>query len=191
MTICVFGAASNRIEKIYIETTEALGQLMAKRGHALVFGGGSGGVMGAVARGMTAGGGKIIGVAPEFFVDGVLYKQCTEFHSPKTMRQRKQIMDDYADAFIVAPGGVGTFEEFFEIFTLRQLAQTARPLVLLNINGYYDNMLKFLNECVQNGFISAISMTLFYVAKTPEDALDYVEHYVADKGSAEEYRNLG
>lgn len=190
MNICVYGAASNKINPIYIKTTEELGYLMASKGHTLVFGGGAGGVMGATARGMTRGGGKIIGVAPTFFVDGVLYEKCDEFHRTETMRQRKQLMEDSSDAFITAPGGIGTFEEFFEILTLKQLNRHEKPIVVLNTNGYYDKLLAFMEHAMAEGFMSESCRELYYIAATVDEALDYLENYHADMKSTEEYKNL-
>lgn len=190
MNICVYGAASNQIDQKYIEATEALGEAMAKKGHTLVFGGGDSGVMGATARGMTRGGGKIIGVAPSFFVDGVLYKQCTEFHQTETMRQRKQIMEDNADGFVMAPGGIGTFEEFFEILTLKQLNRHEKPIVVLNIAGYYDKLLSFMEYSVAEGFMSESCKELYQTVETVEETLDYLENYEAHMRSTEEYKNL-
>ncbi|MBQ7288929.1 MAG: TIGR00730 family Rossman fold protein [Clostridia bacterium] len=190
MNICVYGAASNKIDRKYIEETEYLGEAMAKRGDTLVFGGGAGGVMGATARGMTRGGGKIIGVAPTFFVDGVLYQECTEFHSTETMRQRKQIMEDNADGFIVAPGGIGTFEEFFEILTLKQLNRHEKPIVILNVGGYYDKLLAFLDYVAAEQFMSESCKELYHTVETADEALDYLEHYQAHMRSTEEYKNL-
>lgn len=190
MNICVYGAASNKIDPVYIDATEALGKAMAQKGHTLIFGGGAGGVMGATARGMTSAGGEIIGVAPTFFVDGVLYTGCTKFHYTETMRQRKQLMEDSADAFITAPGGIGTFEEFFEILTLKQLARHQKPIVILNIKGYYDKLLAFLEQVVAEGFMSGSCKELYYIANTVEEALDYLENYKFSSRSVEEYRNL-
>ena len=124
MRICVYGAASPTIDPEYIRQTEIMGAEMAKRGHNLVFGGGANGLMGAAARGVRSQGGHIIGVIPKFFdkekIEAV-YTVCDEIHMPETMRERKQMMEDYADAFIMVPGGIGTYEEFFEILTLKQL----------------------------------------------------------------------
>ena len=190
MNICVYGAASNKINPIYIKSTEELGYLMATKGHTLVFGGGAGGAMGAAARGVTRGGGRIIGVAPTFFVDGVLYEKCDEFHRTETMRQRKQIMEDTADAFITAPGGIGTYEEFFEILTLKQLNRHEKPIVVFNIGGYYDKLLEFMDQAISEGFMNESCKELYYVADTAEDALNYIENYTADMHSTEEYKNL-
>ena len=109
MNICVYGASSNDIDRSYIEETEYLGREIAKRGHTLVYGAGANGLMGAVARGVYEENGTIIGVTPSFFnVDGILFENVSELITTKTMRERKQIMEDKADAFIVTPGGIGT-----------------------------------------------------------------------------------
>ena len=120
MRICVYGAASPTIDPDFVYKTEQMGAEMVKRGHCMVFGGGANGLMGAAARGVRSQGGHIIGVIPKFFeqekVEAV-YGVCDEVYMPDSMRERKQIMEDYADAFIMVPGGIGTFEEFFEILT--------------------------------------------------------------------------
>ena len=127
MNICVYGASSGEIDKSYILAGEELGRRMAARGHGLVFGGGARGLMGAVARGMQAGGGEICGVAPSFFhVDGILFPDCSRMIYTETMRERKQIMEDMSDAFIAAPGGIGTFEEFFELYGQADCAREMR-----------------------------------------------------------------
>ena len=119
MNICIYGASSNEIDNIYIKYTEHLGQVMGKRGHNLVFGGGAKGLMGAAARGVVKGGGNVIGIAPSFFnVDGVLFEECSEFIYTDTMRERKLAMEEKSDAFIATPGGIGTFDELFEIKTV-------------------------------------------------------------------------
>ena len=118
MRVCVYGASSTELEQKYIDAVYELGKEMAARNMGLVFGGGAQGMMGAAARGVRDGGGSIIGVAPDFFdVDGVLFPDCTEFIYTKTMRERKQILEDSSDAFIITPGGFGTLDEFFEILT--------------------------------------------------------------------------
>ena len=133
MVICVYGASSDTIHPDFLKAGEALGSAMARRGHSLVFGGGGHGLMGAVARGVASSGGSITGVAPRFFnVDGVLFDGCTEFVYTDTMRERKAIMEERADAFLMTPGGIGTFEEFFEILTLRQLGRHNKPISVLN-----------------------------------------------------------
>lgn len=191
MKICVYGASSKTIDKRYITAGEQLGLEMAKRGHSLVFGGGANGLMGAAARGMKQGGGHILGVVPRFFsADGIIFDECDELVRTDTMRERKQIMDDSADAFIVTPGGIGTFEEFFEIFTLRQLGQSSKPIAILNTLGYYDSMQQMIENAVAQEFMNGASLSLYKLTDTVEAALDYVENYSSEFSSLSEYKNV-
>lgn len=172
MNVCVYGASSPQIDQAYIAATEALGEALAKAGHGLVYGAGGAGLMGAVARGMTRGKGKIIGVVPSFLkVDGILYDRCDEMIYTETMRQRKQIMDERSQAFVVTPGGIGTYEEFFEMYTLRQLGQHQKPIIIFNIDGYYDRLLDMLRYMVDERFMQEASLHLVSVATTPEEVL--------------------
>ncbi len=178
MNICVYGASSNSIDKIFLDTAYSLGAAIAKDGHTLVYGGGGNGVMGAAARGASDNNGKIIGIAPTFFtVDGVLYDKCTEFVYTETMRERKQILEDRSDAFIIAPGGIGTFDEFFEILTLKQLERHNKPIAIYNVNGYYDHMIKMLELTAENNFMKPASLSLYRVFSDEKQMLDYVEEY--------------
>lgn len=179
MRICVYGASSNVIAQNYIEAGEALGLAMAKRGHSLVFGGGASGMMGATARGMTQGGGEIIGVAPRFFdVDGILYPDCTEFVFTETMRERKSIMEEKADAFIMTPGGIGTFEEFYEILTLRQLGRHSKPIAILNVDDYYRPLLQMQEQAISQNFMKPECANLCDWFDDAEALLDYLEQEV-------------
>ncbi len=176
MQICVYGASSNDIHPSFLQAGEELGMAMARRGHGLVFGGGQTGMMGAVARGMTKGGGKIVGVAPRFFdTEGVLYQQCTEFIFTETMRERKAIMEDRADVFVMTPGGIGTFEEFFEILTLRQLGRHNKPIYVLNTNHYYDALQHMLEQAIEQEFMRPECRKLWEVFDDPEKLLDDAE----------------
>ena len=191
MNICVYGAASKNIDPKYTDAGYDLGLKLAKRGHGLVFGGGNGGMMGAVARGAHDGGAHIIGIAPSFFnIDGVLYPLSDEVIYTETMRQRKQKMEDMSGAFIVTPGGIGTFEEFFEILTLKQLARTDKPLVILNTAGYYDSMLMMMRHSIENNFLTASTMGLIFVADTPDEALDYIADYRSQEVDIKKLRNV-
>ena len=191
MVICVYGAASNKIDKSYIIAVEDLGRKLSKRGHALVYGAGNEGLMGAAARGVYENGGKIIGVAPSFFnVDGVLFPHCTELISTDTMRRRKQIMEDNADAFVMLPGGVGTFDEFFEILTLKQLNRHHKAIVIYNINHYFDDLLKMMQTAVEQGFIEPKNLALFSVFDSADAVLDYIETYQEQSFTVEELRNI-
>ena len=165
MRICVFGAASPTIDADYIKKVEAMGREMVHRGHSLVFGGGGNGLMGAAARGVRDGGGHIIGVIPKFFADETVEEICdfcNELIEPDTMRERKQIMEDHADAFIVAPGGIGTYEEFFEILTSKQLCRHNKPIAIYNIGGYYNEVKLAMESAIEKNFIKDSCMELFF-----------------------------
>ncbi len=179
MKICVFGAASDKIDKSYIKTVEELGVLMGKRGHRLVFGAGGEGLMGAVARGMKSENGEIYGVVPKFFIEeGIegLYDKCTKLITTETMRERKALMEDMADAFIIVPGGIGTFEELFEIITLKQLGRHKKPIAVYNINSYYDNLEEMMEHSMREGFVREKCSDLYKYFDSGEKALDYVEN---------------
>ena len=192
MNICVYGAASDAIDKVYIEAGEHLGEEIAKRGHTLVFGGGAGGLMGATARGMARCDGKIIGIAPSFFnADGVLFDKCTELIRTETMRERKQLLEDMSDAFIMSPGGIGTYEEFFEVLTLKQLHRHNKAICILNTNGYYTPMETLLTETAKNGFMREASLKLYKICESVEEILDYIEGYVPTEYDINDMKYLG
>lgn len=178
MRICVYGAASPTIDPEYIRLVEIMGEKMAKRGHSLVFGGGGNGLMGAAARGVKKGGGHILGVIPKFFDDEkieAVYDNCDELIEPDTMRERKQIMEDNADAFIIVPGGIGTFEEFFEILTLKQLCRHNKPIAMYNINGYYNEIVASITAATNKNFIRENCMELFFLSDNLEELFSYIE----------------
>ena len=155
MNNCVYGSASEDIAKIYHDDAYRLGKAIAAAGFGMVFGGGKFGLMGSAARGARSAGGKVIGIAPHFFEpNGVLFEDCGEFHFTDTMRERKQKMEELSDAFVVMPGGIGTFEEFLEILTLRQLQRHDKPIFVLDTNGYYADLRKMLDHASEEGFIS-------------------------------------
>lgn len=191
MNICVYGAASPSIAPVFIERGEALGTVLAKRGHTLVFGAGALGLMGAVARGVQAQGGAIIGVVPRFFehdASETLFTACDEYIQTDTMRERKRIMEDKADAFLITPGGIGTFEEFLEILTLRQLCRHEKPIAIFNVDGYYNTLLAFLDEAIDKGFLKATCRSLFYVSENEGDLLTYLEQTPAAHGTVQDYK---
>ncbi len=191
MKICVYGAASDKISENYKQSSELLGEKMANRGHGLVFGAGDNGVMGSVARGVHKSDGEIIGVAPTFFnVDGVLFPHCTKLISTETMRERKKILEDEAEAFIIAPGGVGTFDEFFEILTLKQLQQHNKAIAIYNVDGYYDELLAMMKSAADKEFISDMTLELYQEFSDVDAMLDYIENYVPKKEDVHRLRNL-
>ena len=180
MNICVYGAASSLIDKSYIEAGEELGRRMAKRGHRLVFGGGSNGMMGAVARGVTEENGVSVGVIPRFFQEAgaeISYDKCTEYIYTDTMNERKLFLEYTANAFIITPGGIGTFDEFFQALTLKQLGRHNKPMVLFNINGFFDDLEKVMDKAIEQEFITHDCKELYAVYSDIDEMLDYIENY--------------
>jgi len=176
-TICLFGAASDKINGKYIEDVEELGRRMGKAGFAMIYGAGGSGLMGAAARGMTEVKGKIIGVTPRFMhkIEPV-YDMCTELIDTKTMAERKEVMQDRADAFIIVPGGVGTFDEVFQIITLKELGQLGnKPIVLLNIDGYYNEFQQMMLAANGKGFLRRHVMSMYHVCNDIDDALSTIK----------------
>jgi uncharacterized protein (TIGR00730 family) len=134
--------------------------------------------MGAVAKGVFDNNGDSIGVAPTFFnVDGILFDSCTKMIRTETMRERKKAMEDNADAFIVAPGGIGTFDEFFEILTLKQLERHNKPIVIFNVNGYYTDMINMLKKITEMNFMREKTLSLFKVMENEDEIIKYIENY--------------
>lgn len=185
MRICVYGAASEEIADIYKEKTEAFGAMMAARGHSLVYGGGARGLMGAAARGVKGQGGHVLGIAPAFFdADGALFDRCDEFLYPDTMRERKQLLEDGADAFVILPGGIGTFDEFFETLVLKSLGKLQKPIAVYNIEHYYDPLCELLEHAVRSGFLAGECRGMYRFFEDGEAMLSYLEKGVGeDEGS--------
>lgn len=184
MKICIFGAASAHIDDIYIKAVEELGEELAKRGHSLVFGAGATGLMGAAARGFKRGGGYIHGVIPEFFKEEsieLIYDACDKITYTKTMSERKFIMENEAEAFIIVPGGIGTFEEYFEVLTLKQLGRHDKALALYNIDGYYDELENFMLTVKKRKFMSFSCSEMYSYFTSVAEIIDYIENYVPQK----------
>lgn len=191
MNICVFGAASRLIDGEYVKAVEFMGEELAKKGHNLVFGAGGQGLMGAAARGFKRGGAKIIGVIPEFFkIADVepIYDECDELIFTDTMRERKATMEDRADAFVIVPGGIGTFEELFEVLTLKQLGRHKKPIAIYNLNGYYDSMQAMLNNSVNEKFVNETCKTIYKYATSLDDLIAYIDENKQYNYSIEELK---
>jgi hypothetical protein len=184
MKICVFGAASAMIDEKYVKAVEQLGEKMAKRGHSLVFGCGRTGLMGAVSRGVKRGGGKMHGVVPTFFVEEDVEKldlTCDEITYTQTMAERKKIMEDDCDAFIIVPGGVGTLEEFYEVLTLKELGRHTKAIAIYNLYGYYDELESFMQKMMGEKFVSPECVRLYKYFTNDDELLDYIDGYQPDK----------
>lgn len=178
MNICVFGAASSEIDSKYIDAVEAMGEQLAKRGHNLVFGAGANGLMGAAARGFKNGGATVTGVIPEFFQDAhieEIYSNCDELIFTQTMHERKAKMEDMADVFIIVPGGIGTFEELFEVMTLKQLGRHEKVITIYNIDGYYDSLESMLLHSIDENFVRENCRLLYSCFSDLSSMMDYIE----------------
>lgn len=179
MKICVFGAASDEIDETYIAAVEKLGEKMAEKGHSLVFGAGGNGLMGAAARGVHKLNGNVIGVIPKFFRDEnieKIYDKCDELIFTETMAERKEKMENLADAFITVPGGIGTFEEFFEVLTLKQLGRHRKPIAIFDINEYYKKLGSFISASVDEHFIRGGCKDLWFYNCNADEILNYIEN---------------
>jgi uncharacterized protein (TIGR00730 family) len=163
-SICVYCGSRPGTDPGFSNIAQQVGTWIGTHGGQLVYGGGRNGLMGTVADATLAAGGQVIGVIPKSLVDKEqAHHGCTELHVVETMHDRKRIMAERADAFLALPGGIGTFEEFFEVWTWRQLGYHDKPIGLLNMNGYYDSMLAFLQSSVNAGFMPEWLMPLISV----------------------------
>ena len=191
MRICVYGASSPFINEKYIAEGEELGRELAKRNHVLVFGAGANGMMGASARGVFAEKGELIGIAPKFFsADGILFENCTKLIRSETMYERKHLLREYADAFIITVGGIGTMDEFFEILTLKQLGRMKTQIVIFNSQGYYDGLSQMLDGFIKEKALYDTVKNLYYVTKDIKDCIDYLENYQIDRIDPKSFKYL-
>jgi hypothetical protein len=176
LSVCVFCSSAGGLPEVYVAAARDLGAELAGRGHRLVYGGGNIGLMGEIARSVHAHGGTMVGVIPQGLVDRELaYDAADELLVTETLRQRKAEMDARADAFVALPGGFGTLEELLEVLTLRQLRLHDRPIVLVNVAGYWDPFLAMVEDMVAQGFAPLGEGALFKVAKTAAEAVDLAE----------------
>ena len=160
-SLCVYCGSKPGDQPGFAESAQQVGRWIAQHGGQLVYGGGRNGLMGIVADATLEAGGRVVGVIPRALVENEwAHRGCTELHIVETMHERKQMMAERADAFLALPGGIGTFEEFYEVWTWRQLGYHNKPIGLLNLNGYYDTMLSFLNAVVDHQFMGAWQMDL-------------------------------
>ena len=172
-SVCVYCASSNKVAPIYGEVAYELGATLAKEGISVVTGAGSIGLMRQVEDGALENNGKAIGVIPQFMVEqGWHHTGLTELVETSSMHERKQMMADLSDGAIALPGGCGTFEELLEIITWKQLGLYLKPIVILNINGFYDPLLEMLQRAIDGHFMRPEHGTIWQVATSAQEALD-------------------
>ncbi len=178
-TICVYSSSSNTVDKVYFDAAFELGKEIALRGDYFLFGGGMTGLMGATAQGVHKNKGRVIGIIPKALnVKGIVYENCDELIETKGMRERKGLMDSKSDAFIALPGGYGTFEELLEIITLKQLRYHDKPIVILNINSYYEKLQELFEVCINQNFAKEDCRNLYYVTNNIREGLEYIDQYI-------------
>jgi uncharacterized protein (TIGR00730 family) len=174
--ICVYCSSSDHVDRAYFAAAARLGEAIGRRGDTLIWGGGKVGLMGELARAVHAGGGRVVGVIPRSMTDTELaYRDADELIVTDTMRQRKQIMDERADAFVVLPGGFGTLEELSEMLTQKILGYTDRPLVLVNIDGFYTPLLELFAHFIEHRFAQPKHMEMLRVVGSVDVVYDAID----------------
>lgn len=172
-SICVYCGSRPGADAAYAQQARRVGQLIAEHGWQVVYGGGHCGLMGEVADGALDHGGRVVGVIPQsLLAHEVGHRGLTELHVVDNMHDRKRLMAERADAFLALPGGIGTFEELFEVWTWRQLGYHRKPIGLLNVAGYYDSLLGFMQHTVQQGFLSPAQLEQVVVDTDPTQMLN-------------------
>lgn len=176
--ICVFASSSNFLHECFYKDASELGEMMGRYGYNIVYGGSTLGMMWACASEVKKYGGKVFGVMPQKLVDmGCRTDNCDEFHLAIGMRDRKQKMDEISDAVIALAGGFGTLEELTEMIVQKQLGYNKKPIIILNTDGFYDNLLRFFDNIISEKFANKITKDIFFVAQTPKEAIDYINNY--------------
>jgi len=179
-SVCGYCGSRAGVKPEFSQTARIVGNWIGQHGGQLVYGGGKAGLMGIVAQATLEAGGRVIGIIPQALVEKEwALHECTELHIVQTMHERKRMMAERADAFLALPGGIGTLEELFEIWTWRQLGYHDKPVGLLNVDGYFDSLLGFLGSTVEQQFLSDWQMELI---KIDVDPLSLLQRLVQDAG---------
>ena len=190
-SICVYCGSRPGQNAAFAQAATAIGTLIGQRGGQLVYGGGRAGLMGMVADAALAAGAAVVGVIPQALIDRELgHRGLTELHIVETMHERKQLMAERSDAFVALPGGIGTLEELFEVWTWRQLGYHDKPVGLLNVGGYYDGLLGFLDETGRQGFVPDSQRELLQVDADPALLLDRLITLAGQGTAPDDYRRI-
>ena len=188
LSVCVYCGSRHGERAAYTEAARILGSAIGRRSWQLVYGGGKVGLMGEVADATLAAGGRVVGVIPESLKQReVEHIGLTELHVVPTMHVRKQMMAERADVFIALPGGIGTLEELYEVWTWRQLGYHDQPIGLLNVDGYYDDLLSFMRRSVTEGFLAPPQFDVLQVGTDPEELLLRLVSGIATAGAADDF----
>lgn len=179
--ICVFCGSAVGKNPIYKQTAQELGLLFVKKQIRLIYGGGRVGLMGIMADTVMQNGGKVVGIIPQFLIEmEVAHSRLSEMIMVKTMHERKKRMTDMAQGFVVMPGGIGTMDEFFEVFTWAQLGLHTKPIGLLNTNGFFDKLLAYIDFAVEEGFVKAQSREMMLIETDAEHLIESMQNYEAN-----------
>lgn len=182
MRLCVFCGSNAGRDPVYLETARLLGETLARNGIELVYGGASVGLMGAVADAVLVQGGHVIGVMPQALVDKeIAHTSLSDLRVVGSMHERKAMMAELSDGFIALPGGLGTFEELFEVWTWAQLGYHKKPCALLNVAGFYDKLAHFLDDVVERGFVKPVHRAMLIVKSEPVALIDAIRGYEPPK----------
>jgi uncharacterized protein (TIGR00730 family) len=182
--LCVFCGSSSGTRSVYEQAAQRVGRLLSLRGTELVYGGGNVGLMGALATACLESGGRVIGVIPQSLVDKeVAHTGLTELRVVRSMHERKFVMAELSDAFMALPGGYGTWEELFEMLTWSQLKIHRKACAILNVNGYYDALLKMADNAVDEGFLREANRNLLLADTDPERLMDRINSFQPTDGT--------
>lgn len=191
LSICVYCGSRHGVKPAYTAAARQLGRAIGERGWQLIYGGGKVGLMGEVADAVLASGGRVVGVIPESLKRReVGHDGLHELHVVPTMHVRKQMMAERADAFVALPGGIGTLEELYEVWTWRQLGYHDQPIGLLNTAGYYDGLLQFMSNSVAEGFLGSSVHEMLRVAQEPVKLLDQLAREIPRATGADDYSRV-
>lgn len=191
LSVCVYCGSRFGASPAFLAAAQALGRAIAERGWRLVYGGGNVGLMGATADTALAAGGEVVGVIPERLVDReVGHRGLSELHVVPTMHDRKRLMAELADVFVALPGGIGTLEELFEVWTWRHLGYHDQPIGLLNVEGFYDPLLGFMRHTLDAGFIDNHQQAMLTVAAEPTILLDQLADQTARAAGPEDFSRI-
>jgi len=190
-SVTVYCSSSSAIPKAYPEAGAALGKAIAQQGWALVYGGNFVGLMATVAQAARDAGGKVIGITPQLMHDkGLSDTKADELVVTNDMRDRKALLERRGDAFVALPGGLGTFEELFEIIVGKQLSYHNKPIVLLNVSGYFNPLIAMIDHAVEQKFVKPKARQLYHVASDVKDCIDHIRNYVPPKNADKWYEGI-
>jgi uncharacterized protein (TIGR00730 family) len=191
ISLCVYCGSRSGNEPSYADAADEVGTLIGRLGWQLVYGGGKAGLMGRVADAAIVAGARTVGVIPQSLMQRELgHPDLDELHVVETMHERKQMMAERSDAFIALPGGIGTFEELFEVWTWRQLGYHDKPVALLNVDGYYDKLIEFLAQTEQRGFVHVAQRELLLVDSDAQRLLDQIAEAASHATAPDDYRRI-